>query len=336
MIREAIKKLSEKKDLLANEMKSSFYEIMNGEANHEDMKAFLISLAEKGETIDEITAAATVMREKMTKIKLPYDTILDTCGTGGGGTNSFNVSTAVAIVSTGAGAKVAKHGNRSFTSHCGSADILEKLGAKIDLTPDRVAECIKEVGIGFLFAPLYHSAMKHVVGVRKEIKWRTIFNLIGPLSNPAGANVQLLGIYRESLAEPLAYVLNNLGAKRAFVVYGLDGFDEVSISDESIVAEVKDRKVRAYKVRPEDFGIECAKKSDVACKDLDDNVNIFTSILNGKKGPARDMVLVNASLAVVAAGRARDFREGVKVAADSIDSGKAKNTLESLRRFTNS
>jgi len=334
MIKETIEKISKGSDLSGDETRSVFYEIMDGRAGHDDMKAFLISLADKGETVVEITAAATVMRDKMTKIDLSYEAVLDTCGTGGG-TSSFNVSTIVAIVAAGAGAKVAKHGNRSYTSHCGSADILEKLGVKIDIAPDRAAECIKAVGVGFLFAPLYHSAMKHVAGVRKEIKRRTIFNILGPLSNPAGANTQLIGTFEEPLTKVLANVLNNLKVRRAFVVHSLDGFDEISTSNESMVSEVKDGRVNTYKVKPEDFGIKRAKLTDMACKNLDDNMSTLKSILDGKKSPQRDMVLINAAVALVACGISQSFKEGMAAASCSIDSGSAKNVLESLIKFTN-
>ncbi|MBL7069150.1 MAG: anthranilate phosphoribosyltransferase [Candidatus Omnitrophica bacterium] len=334
MIKEAIDKLSRREDLTKDQTRSVFHEIMEGRAGHNDMKSFLTSLADKGETVDEVTQAALVMRDKMTKIKLTFDTLLDTCGTGGGA-SSFNVSTVVALIAAASGVKVAKHGNRSYTSHCGSADLLEHLGVKIDIAPDKTAECIKEIGIGFLFAPLYHSAMKNVAGVRREIKRRTIFNILGPLSNPAGATVQLIGTFEESLTELLARVLNNLGLKRAFVVHGTDGFDEISISDETLVSEVKDSSVSTYKIRPEDFGIIKSKKIEVACKDLDDNINTVNSILNAKKSSKREMALVNTSLALVAAGRARSFKDGVKIAAESIDSGGAKDTLEKLVRFTN-
>lgn len=334
MIKKLTAKLSKKISLTKDEMRSAFLEIMEGKADNDQMKAFLNLLADKGETIDEITAAAEVMREKALKINLPFDIVLDTCGTGGG-KSSFNVSTTVAIIAAGAGVKVAKHGNRSYTSHCGSADLLEHLGVKIDIAPEKTTQCIKEVGIGFLFAPLYHSAMKHVIGVRKEIKRRTIFNILGPLSNPAGANVQLIGTFEPELTSILANVLNNLGVKKAFVVHGVDGFDEISISDKTIVSEVKTGSVSTYKVKPEDFGIKMAKAKDVACKTINDNIKVLRSILDGKKSTERDMVLVNAAAALVAAGRASSFKEGVKVAVESIDSGKAAKVLEDLVSFTN-
>ena len=335
MIKEAIRILSKKRDLPGGMMKKVFYELMEGKAAHEDMKSFLAALADKGETVDEIAEAAVVMRDKMKKISLPYETVLDTCGTGGG-VSSFNVSTVVALIAAASGAKVAKHGNRSYTSHCGSADILEKLGVRIDLTPEKTAECIKEVGVGFLFAPLYHSAMKHVVGARKELKRRTIFNVLGPLSNPAGANAQVIGAFEQGLTTKLASVLRDLGTKRAFVVHGMDGFDEVSISGESALSEVKDGKVTSYKIRPEDLGLKRAAKEDVACSTIGENLDTVNSILAGKKSPRRDMALINAAPALVAAGLAGNLREGLAAASAAIDSGKAKTVLERLAEFTNS
>ena len=335
MIKEAIRILSEKRDLPGGMMKKVFYELMEGKAAHEDMKSFLAALADKGETVDEIAEAAVVMRDKMKKISLPYETVLDTCGTGGG-VSSFNVSTVVALIAAASGAKVAKHGNRSYTSHCGSADILEKLGVRIDLTPEKTAECIKEVGVGFLFAPLYHSAMKHVIGARKELKRRTIFNVLGPLSNPAGANAQVIGAFEQGLTTKLASVLRDLGTKRAFVVHGMDGFDEVSISGESALSEVKDGKVTSYKIRPEDLGLKRAAKEDVACSTIGENLDTVNSILAGKKSPRRDMALINAAPALVAAGLAGNLREGLAAASAAIDSGKAKTVLERLAEFTNS
>ena len=335
MIKEAIRILSKKRDLPGGMMKKVFYELMEGKAAHEDMKSFLAALADKGETVDEIAEAAVVMRDKMKKISLPYETVLDTCGTGGG-VSSFNVSTVVALIAAASGAKVAKHGNRSYTSHCGSADILEKLGVRIDLTPEKTAECIKEVGVGFLFAPLYHSAMKHVIGARKELKRRTIFNVLGPLSNPAGANAQVIGAFEQGLTTKLASVLRDLGTKRAFVVHGMDGFDEVSISGESALSEVKDGKVTSYKIRPEDLGLKRAAKEDVACSTIGENLDTVNSILAGKKSPRRDMALINAAPALVAAGLAGNLREGLAAASAAIDSGKAKTVLERLAEFTNS
>jgi len=334
MIKEAIERLSRREDLTRDQTRSVFSEIMEGQASNDDMKLFLTSLADKGETVDEVTEAALVMRDKMRKIKLPFETILDTCGTGGGA-SSFNVSTVTALIAAASGVKVAKHGNRSYTSHCGSADVLEHLGVKIDIAPGKTAQCITEIGIGFLFAPLYHSAMKNVAGVRKEIKRRTIFNILGPLSNPAGATVQLIGTFEEALTQLLAGVLNNLGLKRAFVVHGTDGFDEISISGDTVVSEVKEGRVSTYRIKPEDFGIKRAGKIDVACRDLKDNIDTVESILNGKKSAKTDMALANASLSLVAARRAASFKDGVKIAEGALTSGGARGILEKLVEFTN-
>lgn len=335
MIEEAIGIVKGKRDLTASQMAAVFGEIMGGVASHDQMKSFLIALADKGESVTEITEAARVMRGKMAKLDLPHDEMLDTCGTGGG-SSTFNVSTTVAIVVSGLGIKVAKHGNRSYTSHCGSADILEHLGVKIDISPEKAAKCIDEIGVAFLFAPLYHSAMKHVVGVRREIKRRTIFNILGPLCNPASASAQLIGVFDPKLTDVMAGVLKNLGSKRALVVHGMDGFDEVSISDETQVSELKDGKVTTYRIAPEDFGIKRAKKGDVACKNIEDNLRVVRSILNREPSVHRDMLLMNASAALNAAGFSKDLKEGVKDAAGSIDSGKAQKQLEGLVRLTNS
>jgi anthranilate phosphoribosyltransferase len=332
MIIEVISKLRRGEDLTPRESADVFRQIMSGAAPAGEMKDFLIALAEKGEKADEIAAAVKVMREKMTRVKPKCGDLLDTCGTGGG-SRSFNISTLVAIVAAGCGAKVAKHGNRSYTSHCGSADILEKLGVKIDLSPEKAAECIDTVGVAFLFAPLYHSAMKHVAPVRKDIKRRTIFNVIGPLSNPALANRQLIGVFDPSLTEIMADALLDLGSKRAFVVHGLDGFDEVSISGRTKVSELSGGKVETYEIGPEDLGVKAAGKDAVACKTMEENVRVFNSILDGKGSAHRDMLLANAGVALTAAGIADGFLDGAKRAAECIDSGNAKRVLEEWIRF---
>lgn len=334
MIKEAIELVAANKHLQADNMKAVFNEIMSGKASHDDMKKFLFFLSVKGETAVEIVAAAQVMREKMQKISTPFDIILDTCGTGGG-ESSFNVSTAVALVAAGAGVKVAKHGNRSYRSHCGSADVLEKMGVKIDISPDKAEECLKEIGMAFLFAPVYHDAMKHVAEVRKAIKKRTIFNILGPLLNPAGANTQVIGTFESRFTELFAGVLNKLGSKRAFVVHGIDGFDEISISHDTKVSDLHKGKVETYRIGPQNFGIKKGKKEDVACKTMDDNIKALKSILSGEKSVKRDMLLINASTALLAAGGAIDFKDGVKVAEYSIDSGKAMGILDALIKFTN-
>ena len=256
--------------------------------------------------------------------------LVDTCGTGGDASGTFNVSTATAFVVAGAGLKVAKHGNRSASSLCGSADVVETLGVSLELTPQQVAKCVDEIGIGFLYAPLLHTAMKHVMPARREMGVRTVFNMLGPLTNPAAANAQIIGVYAASLTEPLARVLAELGTVRAFVVHGADNLDEISNTGESRVSEVREGLVRTYPVRPEDFGLSRASIKDLAGGDREQNAEVIRAILDGEPGARRDIVLMNAAAALVAGGRARDLKEGVAVAAQSIDSRAARGKLEAL------
>jgi anthranilate phosphoribosyltransferase len=335
MIKEAISKVVEGFDLTREEMISCMNEIMTGEATGAQIGSFITALRLKKETVDEITGAAMVMREKAVKIDVNSDVVLDTCGTGGSGMNTFNISTASAFVVCGAGVKVAKHGNRSVSSRCGSADVIKELGVNIDIGPDKVKECIDKIGIGFLYAPLLHGAMKYAIGPRREIGIRTIFNILGPLTNPANANYQVLGVYREELTETLANVLRNLGTKRAFVVYGLDSLDEISITGKTKISELKDGGVDTFYVTPEDFGIERASLEDIKGGDSKQNALIVKDVLKGKKSPARDIVLMNASAALAAAGLADDFKAGVDLAKESIDSGRAIDKLGRLIEFTN-
>jgi len=259
---------------------------------------------------------------------------VDTCGTGGDASNTFNISTATAFVVAGAGIPVAKHGNRSVSSLCGSADVIEALGVSIELPPEQVGHCIDKVGIGFLYAPLFHKAMKYVMTARREIRIRTVFNILGPLTNPAGASAQVMGVYQEGLTEVLARVLNELGSRRAFVVHGLDGLDEISASGESKVSEVRGGHVHTYRVSPEDFGLRRSRLSDLQGGNAAENAQIIRRLLNGEEGPKRDVVLMNASLAIAAGGKANDFHEGVKMAAQSIDSGAAMEKLRRLVEFS--
>lgn len=335
MIREAIEKAGKRIDLTSAEMRGSFNEIMSGQAVIADTKEFLAVLRAKGETVEEITAAAKVMREKAARIRVDEPALIDTCGTGGTGINTFNISTTAAFVAAGSGIKVAKHGNRSASCQCGSADVLEALGVKIDVGPERVAESIREVGIGFLFAPSFHTAMKHAVLARKELGGRTIFNILGPLSNPANAAYQVIGVYDAKLTETLAGVLKNLGLKRAFVVHGMDGLDEITIADRTKVTELKDNKLKTYFVSPEDFKIKTARLEDLSGGSAKENAEIVIAILKGEQGPRRDVVLMNASAAIVCAGRAKDFKTGMKLAAESIDSGRALEKLSALIEITN-
>lgn len=335
-IKDAIKRVSKRRDLTEKEMRSVFSVIMSGKATPAQIGSFITALAIKGETVEEITGAARVMRHRSLKVKLAGGAsgVLDTCGTGGSGSNTFNISTASAFVVAGCGVKVAKHGNRSASSHCGSADVLEELGVGID-TPVKITEkAINEINVGFIFAPMYHSAMKHASYVRKEIAIRTVFNILGPLSNPASARIQVMGVYDPALTEEMANVLKNLGSKRAFVVNGHGPIDEVSIAGSTRVSELKLGKVKTYNVKPSDFGvkkrtIDCVKGG--GCKV---NASMLLAVLSGKEGPRRDIVLMNSSLALVAAGKARGFKEGMRIAAVSIDSGQALNKLNALIEIT--
>lgn len=335
MIREAIEKAVRRVNLTENEMRAAFEEIMSGAATQSQIGSFLTALRMKGETVDEITGAARAMREKSLKIRAGKAEIVDTCGTGGTGVNTFNISTASAFVVAGCGLKVAKHGNRGASSGCGSADVLEALGVKLDVGPDLVQRCILEIGIGFMFAPVFHTAMKYAVPPRREIGIRTIFNLLGPLSNPAGATSQVVGVYDARLTEVIARVLKNLGLKRAFVVCGMDALDEITITGKTKVSELKAGRIRTYFVTPEKFGIKRAELDDMRGGDNRENAEIIESILKGARGPRRDVVLLNSAFALVAGGRARTVKDGLALAAESIDSGRAMEKLLKLIELTN-
>jgi anthranilate phosphoribosyltransferase len=339
MIRDLISKIVEGADLSESEMIKAMDEIMSGEATPSQIGAFITALRLKGETVDEITGAARVMREKATRITInPAETkggiILDVVGTGGDGAKTFNVSTTTAFVTAGAGITVAKHGNRAVSSKCGAADVLENLGVNLNITSTDVESCINKTGIGFLFAPMFHGAMKYAAGPRKEIGIRSIFNLLGPLTNPAGATVLLLGVYDMNLTEKIAMVLNKLGTKEAFVVWGEGNLDEISICGPTRVSRVKDGGVNTFEITPEEFGLKRSEIKDIEGGDAAENADIIKNILNGEKGPKRDIVLINASAAFVAAGYAKDFNEGIKLGEEIIDTGKAKAKLEELIEFT--
>jgi anthranilate phosphoribosyltransferase len=337
MIKEAIATVVRGDDLTEGEMMEVMEEIMEGRATPSQIGSFITALRMKGEIVDEITGAAKVMRAKAEKIALkdhPEDeTILDTCGTGGDSANTFNVSTATAFVAAGGGVKVAKHGNRSVSSQCGSADVLETLGLKLDIPPSDVERCIREVGIGFLFAPLFHGAMKYAAGPRREIGLRTIFNVLGPLTNPAGATAQLLGVYDLGLTEKMANVLGKLGTKEAFVVCGEGRFDEISICGTSKVSHLRDGDVTTFEMTPEEYGFKRATPDAINGGDASENARIILNILDGEHGPKRDIVLLNAGAAFVAAGLDNDLKAGIERANDAIDSGRAKEKLDSLINF---
>jgi anthranilate phosphoribosyltransferase len=289
----------------------------------------------KGETVDEITGAVTVMRQKATKIQVEGD-VVDTCGTGGDGLHTFNISTVSAFVAAGVGLKIAKHGNRSVSSRCGSADLLMGLGVNIEITPDMVKKCIEEVGIGFMFAPMFHPAMKYAIGPRREIGIRTIFNILGPLTNPAGAKSQLLGVYDPELTEPICKVLKNLGSKKAFVVHGEEGLDEISISGRTKITELNNGKIITYFITPEDFGLKRGILEEIRGGSMDENVELTMEILSGKdKGTRRDIVLLNTAFVLSAGGITDDIAEGINLAAEAIDSGAAVQKLEMLKTLSN-
>ncbi len=329
-IQEAIAKVIEGADLGRGEMMDAMNQIMSGEATDAQIGAFLIALRVKGECVDEIAGAASVMREKATPIATKHDVIVDTCGTGGDHSGTFNISTTAAFVAAGTGLCVAKHGNRAATSQSGSADVLSALGVNIEASPETVSRCLDDVGIGFLFAISLHGAMKYAIGPRREIGARTIFNALGPLSNPAGATRQVVGVYSAALTETLAGVLGTLGAERAFVVHGSDGLDEMTLTGPTRVSELRNGSVSTYDVLPGDFGLAQAPADALKGGDADYNAEITRSILNGEEGPRRDIVLLNAAAAIVAGDKARDLNEGVQVAAEVIDSGKALEKLEGL------
>ena len=348
MIKEAIARVVERQDLTEAEMVDVMGEIMGGEATPAQVAAFITALRMKGETVAEITGAARVMRNRATPIRvgsvldldrddinLDRETILDTCGTGGSGTRSFNISTTVAFVVAACGVKVAKHGNRSVSSTCGSADVLEALGVNLAVTPEKVETCIREAGVGFLFAPALHGAMKHAIGPRREIGIRTIFNVLGPLTNPARADRQVLGVYRVELVETLARVLVSLGCRRGFVVHGDDGMDELTLTAPTHVAEIRDGLVALETVTPEQFGLARCTLSELQGGDAAENAAIVRAVLAGVPGPKRNVVLLNAAFALVAAGVVDTVTAGIDRACAAIDSGAARGKLEQLVTLTN-
>jgi anthranilate phosphoribosyltransferase len=334
MIREALAKVVQAMDLQEAEMGEVMTEMMEGKATPAQMGGFLTALRMKGETVEEVTGAARIMRQKATRIDARSSVIVDTCGTGGDGGKTFNISTTAAFVVAAAGLTVAKHGNRAVSSSCGSADVLEALGVNIDVSPEVVEECLQQIGIGFLFAPKLHGAMKHAIGTRRELGLRTVFNLLGPLTNPASATAQLIGVYDPKLTEMFAGVLRNLGTKRAFVVHGADGLDEATITGETRVSELKEGAVTTYNLDPVDFFGRTFEGEGLRGGDSTTNAAISRDILAGKDGAPRKIVVLNAALAIVAGGRAETVGEGIKAAEDCIDSGAARRKLEALIELT--
>ncbi len=331
----AIKTVIAGKDLSADEMNNVMKIIMTGEATPAQIGGFLVGLRMKGETVDEIASAAKVMRELATGVKVNGDHVVDIVGTGGDGSNTFNISTACTFVVAAAGGTVAKHGNRSVSSKSGSADLLEAAGVKLDLNSEQVAKCINEVGVGFMFAPMHHSAMKHAIGPRKEMAVRTIFNVLGPLTNPAGAPNQLLGVFEDALVEPIAEVLNKLGSNHVMVVHSEDGMDEISIGAATNVSELKDGKVTSYKITPEEFGFTKTNISELAVNGAEESLAVITKVLNNEDGPAKDIVKFNSGAAIYVAGLADSLKAGIEKAEEVIASGAAKAKLEELVKLSN-
>ncbi len=334
MIKEAINTLVSGSSLSFEQSAAVMAEIMGGEATPAQIAAFITSLRIKGETVDEIAGLASVMREKAVPVKATPP-LIDTCGTGGDNSATINISTAAAFVVAGAGLRVAKHGNRAMTSKCGSADVLEALGVKIDLNAEAVAQCLEKVGIGFMFAPLFHPAMKHAAGPRREIGIRTVFNVLGPLTNPARAGFQVIGVPSQELGQKIAAVLHRLGTKHSLVVHSLDGMDELSISGKSVFWEVNEQGVLpTAEVEPADFGLKKTGISEIKGGTPEENASILHHILSGQKGPARDVVALNAAAALYAGERVPDLKEGVRLAESTIDSGQAAEKLEALIKLS--
>jgi len=320
--------------LSREEAAGAFDRMMSGEATPSQMGGLLMGLRMRGETVDEITGAVTTMRNKMLKVTAPAGAI-DVVGTGGDASGSYNISTCAAFIVAGAGIPVAKHGNRALSSRSGAADVLGALGVKIDLGPEQISRCIDEAGIGFMFAPAHHPAMKHVGPTRIELGTRTIFNLLGPLSNPAGVKRQMVGVFSRQWVEPLANVLKNLGSERAYVVHGSDGLDEITTSGATSVASLEGGKVTTFEIKPEDFGIRKSKPEELKGADAESNAAALMDVLRGKKGPFRDVAILNAAAAIVVAGKAQDLKDGVAIAAKSVDSAEAESRLDRLISVSN-
>ena len=334
-MRELIEKIQQKKNLTRGEIQAIMTEIMSGRGDEADIRDFLIAMNDKVATVEEITGAAQVMRKFVLPVETKRQIVLDTCGTGGDGKHTFNISTTVAFVVAATGVAVAKHGNRSVSSLCGSADVLESLGVKIDLAHERLSICLEEVGLAFLFAQRHHPAMKHVASARKALGSTSIFNVLGPLTNPARSTHQMLGVYNHRLVEQLAHVLKNLGSKRAIVVHAADGLDEISISDKTSIAELKDNEIRTYEIVPEEFNLKRVSLDLFKGGDKAANAKSMLAILEGEKGPRRSIVLLNSAFALYAAEAVKTPEEGMGIAANMIDEGRALGVLNKLREFTN-
>jgi anthranilate phosphoribosyltransferase len=332
MFKDALNQVLNRQDLSREQMLAVMQQVMSGELTSVQISALLIALRMKGETVDEITAAATVMRQLSTKVEIDDKThLIDTCGTGGDGIQTFNVSTVSAFVAAAAGAKVAKHGGRSVSSTCGSADVLEALGVNVNLSPDQVALSVSEIGIGFMFAPNHHSAMKHAAPVRRELGVRTIFNLLGPMTNPATASRQLMGVFDQTLTTKLAHVLQKLGSEHVLVVHGADGMDEISFTGDTYIAELKAGEITEYTVHPEQFGLRVHQLKNIQIQNAEASKAMILDVLNGTKGAARDIVLLNAGAAIYVSGIASSLQAGIDKAAEMIDSKAALTKLNALQ-----
>ncbi|NCF36646.1 MAG: anthranilate phosphoribosyltransferase [Gammaproteobacteria bacterium] len=334
-IQTAIKSMIARQDLSGDDMTSVMRQIMTGECTPAQIGGFLVGLHMKGETVDEISAAAKVMRELATRVEVDTDRLVDTAGTGGDSSGSFNISTASALVAAAAGARVAKHGNRSMTSKSGSADVLEAAGVKLDIPPEKVAACINSVGVGFMFAPAHHGAMKHAIGARKELAVRTVFNVLGPLTNPAGAPNQVIGVFHADLVELMANVLKQLGSRHVMVVHAEDGMDEISISAPTRVAELKSGEVRCYTLTPADFGMQTASLDELRVGSAEESLAMIRAVFADNPGPARDIVCLNSGAAIYVAGCADSLAAGVEAAQAAISSGEAAEVLQNLVTETN-
>jgi anthranilate phosphoribosyltransferase len=334
-IQEAIKKVISREDLTEDEMHSVMNDIMTGNATDAQIGGFLVGLSMKGETIDEIVAAAKVMRSLATGVKISKPKhLVDTCGTGGDSSGLFNVSTASAFVVASAGGQVAKHGNRSISSKSGSADVLETAGVNLDMSPETISNCVEKIGVGFMFAPAHHSAMKYAIGPRRELAVRTIFNVLGPLTNPAGAPSQVMGVYHKDLVEPIAYALKNLGSSHVMVVHSNDGLDEISIADSTYVAELKNSTVETYSISPSDFDMQQTNLDAICVEDADASLKLIQEALDGQEGPAKDIIALNAGAAIYVSGLANSLKDGVKKAQEVLNSGAAHQKLDDLVRMS--
>ena len=335
-IQDAIQTVIDKTDLSKDEMRSVMNNIMTGECSDAQIAGFLVGLRSKGETVDEITAAANVMRELASRVHINHNNLIDTCGTGGDGHSTFNISTTAAFVVAAAGGYVAKHGNRSVSSKSGSADVLETAGVKLELTPEQVAQCVEEIGIGFMFAPMHHSAMKHAIGARKELGVRTVFNVLGPLTNPAGAKRQVMGVFSHDWLETLANVLKNLGSEQVMIVHSEDGMDEISISAATNIAELKDGEIKTYQIEPEQFGMQRADISTLAVENVEESFKVMQAVLDNQGGPTQDIVVLNAGAAIYTAGIEDSLDSGIASARQVIENGSAKTKLNQLTKLTQS